>query len=910
MKNLNNYLVALFLIGISFISMGQTCLPEIISTDMTLTKASGPYTVCDETVITESGKLTLESGVELFINNTLIVKGEFNAEGLEQDSVFISSSHDGIFKDKKIIIDVVDFGVLSFNYVKSFAGNEWVVSIDVINESFIKNSSFFDLRTTFNALQTGKHNLSVDSCSFESSSLFFVNKVCNSRFHNPGGVAAERIENNYFENLEFACYAWSENGKVLNNRFLNCRQGIGSINGGNFTVEGNTFENVQECIDISYPEDSWTIRGNSFCGETITVDFSSVGSSPIDLSCNSWCKAKEDIKFQLGTSEFGVATPGADQVVILDGEFANCQFGTKCVPSVISTNLTLTKEGGPYRICNEIIIKEGATLNIEAGVTVQFEAGIINKGVLNVLGTEQDSVFLDGFIANRTGFPQTSIIAVIDSGVVNMQYAKCEADVTELFMSINSKKRSSISNSVFDRYNNVIDVNGDGGIDICSCSFFANNYLIGVRFTGKGKSHVSNCYFNSYRRPFLSFGANIISNCTIKDSEVGILATTETVIINNDLDNNDLAIEIISNESNIASGKIEGNNICGTVYLEEGVNVNLSKNCWCVSSSVSIPNLVVEDKITGSGNYILNSISETCIAGISSTNECFNLVIKNPVIKYSVTGLAHTGTTLLEEGYAFLYSAVGTGFAPVASDTIKNGVFNFTKIDSGSYTVLVVPENLEYIPTYYVNRQFIENADFIDVSGDVTGLDIRLRQVENELEEGVFTHSLILEKDGFDDGNYPVILKVNNGLNYYQQYFGEIASVQNNKLEIDLEGLIERDYEVIIPGNNRKEFSFCLLNSGSEFIVDESCVISSVKKPKAEIVVSISPNPSSSLIQVNTADDSYRFEIHNSLGIIEMEGDVVNQKQLLDISELNSGIHYLTIYSNKGRSTESFIKID
>ena len=107
-----------------------------------------------------------------------------------------------------------------------------------------------------------------------------------------------------------------------------------------------------------------------------------------------------------------------------------------------------------------------------------------------------------------------------------------------------------------------------------------------------------------------------------------------------------------------------------------------------------------------------------------------------------------------------------------------------------------------------------------------------------------------------------------------------------------------------------EEFNFCLINSGDEFILDESCVISSVKKPKAEIAVSISPNPSNSLIQVITADDSDRFEIHNSLGLIEMEGDIVDQINLLDISELYNGIYYLTIYSREGRRTESFIKTD
>ena len=52
--------------------------------------------------------------------------------------------------------------------------------------------------------------------------------------------------------------------------------------------------------------------------------------------------------------------------------FATFGFGQTEVSGIISSNTTWTLENSPYIVTGNILLNEGITLTIEAGVTVKF----------------------------------------------------------------------------------------------------------------------------------------------------------------------------------------------------------------------------------------------------------------------------------------------------------------------------------------------------------------------------------------------------------------------------------------------------------------------------------------------------------------------------------------------------------
>ncbi len=106
-------------------------------------------------------------------------------------------------------------------------------------------------------------------------------------------------------------------------------------------------------------------------------------------------------------------------------------FGQNELPTIISKDTTITKANSPYIISSSSTISAGATMKIEAGVTIKFgnDAMLYVSGSLIVQGTENDSVY---FISAVTG-NQWGNIENNNSNDIEIYYTKTSGNLMFVF---------------------------------------------------------------------------------------------------------------------------------------------------------------------------------------------------------------------------------------------------------------------------------------------------------------------------------------------------------------------------------------------------------------------------------------------------------------------------------------------
>jgi hypothetical protein len=106
-------------------------------------------------------------------------------------------------------------------------------------------------------------------------------------------------------------------------------------------------------------------------------------------------------------------------------------FGQNKLPTTISKDTILTKANSPYLIASNTTVSPGATLKIEAGVTVKFgpQAILTISGSLIVQGTKNDSVY---FVSSAQGI-QWEYILNNYSNDIEIYYVKTSGNKRFLF---------------------------------------------------------------------------------------------------------------------------------------------------------------------------------------------------------------------------------------------------------------------------------------------------------------------------------------------------------------------------------------------------------------------------------------------------------------------------------------------
>jgi len=151
-----------------------------------------------------------------------------------------------------------------------------------------------------------------------------------------------------------------------------------------------------------------------------------------------------------------------------------------------------------------------------------------------------------------------------------------------------------------------------------------------------------------------------------------------------------------------------------------------------ISQGQSLTSLNVASSGFGNDN---NSNSFTWSVGgyLSSSADTANFssdlyslaVLQNP---YFIKGTVSAGDSLIAEGEVVSYD-YADNYKEVCRATVTNGDYKISNLDKGKYVLYAIPggdiANL-YNPTYFSNKTKIEDADVINLTTYITGINIKL----------------------------------------------------------------------------------------------------------------------------------------------------------------------------------------
>jgi len=226
-------------------------------------------------------------------------------------------------------------------------------------------------------------------------------------------------------------------------------------------------------------------------------------------------------------------------------------------------------------------------------------------------------------------------------------------------------------------------------------------------------------------------------------------------------------------------------------------------------------------------------------------------ISNNPSI---ISGTVYAGTNPLPEGHIYLlnYSKSKSTFYTIKNNSIINGDFQFKDVNSGQYTLYIIPElNYDflyfpkYIPTYFGKTYSWQEASSNNINRDNLNLNLNLLSYPNPFygEKKISGH---LRFDGMYRGitdlPIPVILLNEAGIPM------DFRIVDKNSGKFKFENLPEGVYYIHpeIPGLKTTNFCVHIKNNQSNeynnvnFLVDEENI--KIDKQPDDIIPVISIN--------------------------------------------------------------------
>jgi len=251
-------------------------------------------------------------------------------------------------------------------------------------------------------------------------------------------------------------------------------------------------------------------------------------------------------------------------------------FAQTDVSGIISSNTTWTSANSPYVVTGNILVSEGVTLTIEAGVTVAFDSSksFQISGELIAQGTSSNNIIFSSNQSNPAAgdwgnilFGSTSISAITDTDGNYISGSILNYCTVEYGGGINiTGTTNNISPMI---YNCTIENNGGTGIYLSRSSSIISNSIIQFN-SGDG------IYIEDYSDTNVK--ENIIRNNTGAGLQTGNywVAIIEKNIIYGNLEG--LNLSGLRSPTSIRSNKIIGNNGYGITIFPVGGTLEILNN--------------------------------------------------------------------------------------------------------------------------------------------------------------------------------------------------------------------------------------------------------------------------------------------------------------------------------------------
>gem|GEM_PF-1896376 len=319
-----------------------------------------------------------------------------------------------------------------------------------------------------------------------------------------------------------------------------------------------------------------------------------------------------------------------------------CQVGVSrglaISSNVISSDTTWRKIDSPIDLTGKIAVREGVTLTIEAGVTVNLHSySIIVNGTLNAKGTDADKIIINGANGSPPAAPFSSLAIAYTYGI--------------LFNDNNPAAGSTLQNVAFNGVSLALGqsdtMNGcTSGSFLTFAGEIVNSNLTGLVATSGGR--ISNCNISGgihakWSSPIITnntisgdtgvfcdetTNAQIYGN-TINGCETGISVYGFATIKNNEITHNSQGItfgmqgvviednliaynQVGIEQHSVANVTITSNNLQNNkynYYMDQYTtdNISIPGNWWGTTDESAIKNSIYDSK----NDYSLGTVNFT-----------------------------------------------------------------------------------------------------------------------------------------------------------------------------------------------------------------------------------------------------------------------------------------------------------
>lgn len=280
---------------------------------------------------------------------------------------------------------------------------------------------------------------------------------------------------------------------------------------------------------------------------------------------------------------------------------------------------------------------------------------------------------------------------------------------------------------------------------------------------------------------------------------------------------------------------------------------------------------------------------------------CYEIIA--PINTYNITGLALAGSEVLMSGRAVLIRRDIRRTWAVSA--ITNGKFSFANIPEGIYTVYVMPARplyRKYLPTFYVDKLRLAEADFFTLKEDFQDLTVVLREAFRREGGGRIHGNISFETEQIRDSlmaerhsnpvnkrsasNIPVVLFDSRNRPVAWTLTDDEGDYHFDNLALDRYRIVpqaisaEAETEVVLATGREVETTDLTLRAPAEVTSSQSVTDNAMQ---------VFPNPFTDVLFLNTGKSGFLY-VYNAVGQLLHKQMVYEGENQVDLSSMKQGM--------------------